>query len=429
MVSSKTIMTRLFSISLAVALTIASGLDAQVSAETIESRTAKVLTSFQAGACDALARAEKMGIEKAANSLPVPRDAALRRSMANHCSESERVRGQAESRGLTFEPLPEGTPPPSIPDGTILGSQQLMAASGVVVDLIAYSSSNLVVAGVLCYRDDGMRRSAVLHQHGGYGGIFINADGNMLETCLNWALLHNRTAFAPSYRGQDGGEGQLEICLGEADDVAAAAILLRSLPFVVPERLALIGGSVGGCVTMQAAAKIPLLRAVVALVPPIDWKALVNYHRLGFVQASETNCDGSTTVWDQGGEEIADFIDIVMCGQIGCPDAAYDIRSPLTHVTRQSAPTMIVVAGSDNLVPTVQQMLWSIQRQNAGNFVQVVSASKCDPPLIPQLVPDLLLFVDDGYHGLAAGPVGSGFLFLMNALDQGSTPGTAAPRD
>ncbi len=434
MVRLLVIMSRSFPVSLAIALAIASSTTAAGAVTengSIDSRAATVLAGLRAGACGALAEAERLGVDNAADILPVPRDPAMRQALAQRCAAGDSTRREINSRkieSLNIESLRlgEGT---AIPDGTLLGRQQLMAASGVVVDLVAYSSSNLVVGGILCYRDDGLRRSAVLHQHGGYGGIFINADGNMLETCLNWALLHNRTAFAASYRGQDGGEGQLEICLGEADDVAAAATMLRSLPVVVADRLALIGGSVGACVTMQAAAKIPSLRAVVAFVPPFDWKTLVNYHRSAFVAATENTCDGGTIAWDQGGQQIADFIDIVMCGQIGCPDEVYNIRSPLLHVSEQTAPTMIVVGGSDNLVPTEQQMLWSILRQSEGNFVQVVSASKCDQPLPPQLVPDLLLYVPDGYHGLAAGPVASGFLFAMDALDQGVTPATADPRN
>jgi len=303
-------------------------------------------------------------------------------------------------------------------DGDLLGRMRLMEGFGIAVDLVAYASSGLAVGGILCYPDDGNPHSTVLHLHGGFGGIFQNPDGNMLETCVNWALLHHRTAFAPSYRGQDGGEGSMELCLGEADDVAAGATMLRSMKVTDPDRLAVVGGSTGGCVALRAGPKIPNLRAVVSYVPPADWKSIVEYHRTSFTSAIETNCDGSTVVWDIGGTNMADVIDNAICGHPFCSDSDYEARSTIPGVFTQTAPTLIISAESDNIVPLEQHLLYSMLRQQLGNPVDVYVVDRCGAPSAPGVSFDAHVMVQDAYHSLSPATISSGLLFLMDALDR-----------
>ena len=184
-------------------------------------------------------------------------------------------------------------------DGQIVDRQRVLTIGPVALDLVAYLSSGLIVGGLLCYVDDGQPRPTILHLHGGLGGIFVNPDGgDIVGTCYSWAANHGRNAFVPSFRGQDGSQGQPELCLGEADDVASAAVLLRSLDIVDPSRLALIGGSMGGCVALKAGVLIPDLRAVLAVAPPTDWAAMVTFHRTQYVPrprraATEAPCRGT----------------------------------------------------------------------------------------------------------------------------------------
>jgi len=303
-------------------------------------------------------------------------------------------------------------------DGDLLGRLRLMDGYGIAVDLVAYASSGLAVGRILCYPDDGQPHSTVLHLHGGFGGIFQNPDGNMLETCVNWALLHHRTAFAPSYRGQDGGEGTMELCLGEADDVAAGATMLRSLEVTDPDRMGIVGGSTGGCVALRAGAKIPNLRAVVSYVPPADWKSLVEYHRNSFIPATERNCDGSTVAWDVGGTNMADVIDNAICGHPLYSNADYEARSTIPGVFNQTAPTLIISAESDNIVPLEQQLLYSILRQQLGNPVDIYVVDRCAAPSAPGVAFDAHVMVRDAFHALSPATISSGLIFLMDALDQ-----------
>jgi dipeptidyl aminopeptidase/acylaminoacyl peptidase len=302
-------------------------------------------------------------------------------------------------------------------DGTLVARQRMTEQGGIALDVVAYASDGLTVGGLLCYPNDGQRHSAVIHVHGGLGGIFDDPDRNMLQTCVDWARVHGRAALVPSLRGQDGSEGQPEICLGEADDVAAGARLLRSLEMTDPQRLGLVGGSLGGCVVLRAAAQIPNLRAVVAFVPPTDWRGFMEFHRTRWSSAVETRCDGATYEWSVGGPDLADTFDRLICGQPFCSDADYERRSPLPGLSNLSAPALIAAAGADNVVPFEQQVLWSILRQSAGHPVDVYTLDPCDPPGTPASASDVLLFVPDGHHLLSPNVIASGLLFLMRQLD------------
>jgi len=335
------------------------------------------------------------------------------------CRAPEPTAARPAVAGRKVFPIPASTSG----DGTLVARQRVVTIGSVALDLVAYVSSNLVVGGLLCFVDDGVPRPTVLHLHGGFGGIFVNPDGgDTVGTCYRWAAQNGKNAFVPSYRGQDGGQGTPELCLGEADDVAAAALLLRSLPIVDPDRLAMVGGSMGGCVALRAGARIPNLRAVVAIAPMTDFKAVATYHRTAFVPAVETRCDGSTLAWDTGGPPFADLVDASICGHAGCSDAEYASRSPLLDVVNASNPTLVLAAGADNIVPVQQQAMWSALRASLGAHVDVEIRDRCSPVSAPVLGRDVLVYVPGAYHLMENGPVISTLVYLSDLLDAATPP-------
>jgi acetyl esterase/lipase len=360
----------------------------------LETRGARTLASLKQSLCSSRTRLQQTG--RVADALQT---AACRRAPSP----------------VAFRPTAQ-TVSPGVQDGLLIGRQRLATAGGVAIDLLAYTSDALVVGGVACYPDDGQAHSTVIHVHGGTDGLF-GSNQSMLNACVDWASLHGRTAFLPSLRGQDGSEGRLELCLGEAHDVAAGAIVVRSLAFTDPSRVALVGGSIGGCTALRAATRIPNLRAVVAFVPPTDWKGLVEFHRTRFTPATEQLCDGTSRDWTIGGPELADTFDRVICGHLSCSDADYEARSPLPEIFQQTAPTLIVAAGADNVVPVDQQILWSLFRSRVGYSVTVFVVDRCDPAGSPPAHQDVLVVVTGGFHLLSGGSISSGLTFLMTQLD------------
>lgn len=360
-----------------------------------------------------------------------PRAAAALRLVATACGSPalERLAGE---QGASACPVPAPTraqpasgaartfaaPAATSGDGTLITRQRLVTVGPVALDLVAYLSSNLVVGGLLCFVDDGLPRPTVLHLHGGFGGIFVNPDGgDTIGACYRWAAENGKNAFVPSYRGQDGGQGQPELCLGEADDVASAALLLRSLPIVDPNRLAVVGGSMGGCVALRAGTRIPDLRAVVAIAPMTDFEALTTHHRTAFTPALETRCDGSTLEWNTGGPAFADLIDASICGHPGCTEAEYASRSPIPDLLNASNPTLVLAAGADNIVPVGQQVLWSALRASLGEPVDVEIRDRCSSVAAPPLGDDVLVYVPGAYHLMEDGPVISTLVYLTELLD------------
>jgi dipeptidyl aminopeptidase/acylaminoacyl peptidase len=371
---------------------------------------ARVLSRLVARACDRLA-----ALRFEAPAAPGSQTQALLVPSTSTCGTAKRAEADPASAASGAAD--------GVSDGTLLGRARIAEAPSVAVDVVAYASSGLAVGGVVCYPNDGQRHSAVIHVPGGLGGVFVQADGALLRACIDWAALHGRTAFAPSLRGHDGGDGAPELCLGEADDVVAGAAMLRSLEVTDPARVGLVGGSIGGCTTLRAGPRIPDLAAVVAFVPPTSWKDLVAYHRTAWAPAVETTCEGTTREWSLGGPPLADALDALICGHPDCPDADYLARSPLAYVAVQTAPTLIVSAESDNVVPLEQQLLWSEFRQLGGQAVTVLSVDPCDPPGTPPLDMDVHVLSRHSFHLLAGGPISSGMLFLMAQLDARAAAG------
>lgn len=301
-------------------------------------------------------------------------------------------------------------------DGTLLQRVRLAADATAAIDVVTYVSDGLVVGGIVCYPADGQPHSAIVHVHGGTGGIFVNPDGDMVTTCWNWASVFRRTAFAPSLRGQDGGEGQLELCRGEAHDVAAGAAMLRGLEVTDPNRVGLVGGSIGGCIALQAGPQIPNLSAVVAFVPPVSWQDFVAYQETAFAPASETTCGGQVLDWTVGGPPVAEVIDLVICGHRHCPAAQYEARSPLAFAALQAAPTLVVSGDADNLVPVANQLLYSVIRSNLGHPISVETVGRCDAPRTPAFTDDSVVVVQGGFHALPESSISTGLLFLLHGL-------------
>jgi hypothetical protein len=302
-------------------------------------------------------------------------------------------------------------------DGSLLGRQRIAADASIALDVVAYASTGLSVGGLLCYPNDGQPHTTVIHVPGGAGGAFNGVAGDMVQTCIDWAALHGRTAFIPSLRGNDGGEGRPELCLGEGNDVVAAATMLRALEVTGSKRLGLVGGSIGGCVALRAAPFIPSLAAVVAFVPPTSWKHLISYHRTSWAPRTELDCSGTPVQWNLGGPAFADALESIICGHEGCSDADFDARSPLPFLVAQTAPTLIVSAEFDNIVPLDQQLLWSVLRQSTGHPVSVFLVDPCDAPGTPPPVMDVHILARRSFHLLPSGPISSGLLFLMAQLD------------
>jgi dienelactone hydrolase len=129
-------------------------------------------------------------------------------------------------------------------------------ASGVSSEVatVTYRSGNPTLTGYLCKPEGPGPFAAVIYNHGGLGHII---GGAPRETCQALAAA-GYVGFSPIRR-------QTRPLHGHLDDVTAALSHVRGLDMVDPNRLAMIGFSRGGLLTLGAASRGANLRAVVIM--------------------------------------------------------------------------------------------------------------------------------------------------------------------
>jgi dipeptidyl aminopeptidase/acylaminoacyl peptidase len=139
-----------------------------------------------------------------------------------------------------------------------------------------------------------------------------------------------KVALALSMRGWPPSRGTDDCGLLQPDDVAAAVRWLAALPGVDPARIALVGFSQGGQVSLLAGTRGVAIRAIVAYYPVTDvarWKT------------TTTNPD------------IPGYVRGV------CEPGGTAPRSPLANASSIAPPVLLVHGDLDTRVPTEQSLL------------------------------------------------------------------------
>ena len=135
---------------------------------------------------------------------------------------------------------------------------------------VRYPSGDLMVTGWLFvdpFSEHDVEPCLVFN-HGGVGGV---TEGTRAKA--RWLARQGYVVFAPSYRGEDDSEGEIEIAMGEVDDVVAAVEELAKHPGVLADRFVLVGTSHGALISVKAAARPEMcgrLRGVVAAYGVMD---------------------------------------------------------------------------------------------------------------------------------------------------------------
>ena len=147
---------------------------------------------------------------------------------------------------------------------------------GVDQTYLSYPSDGLSVTGWLfTAAADPAARPLLVFNHGGVGGV----SAGTRQLCRQF-VDQGFTVFAPSYRGEDDSEGQIEVAVGEVDDVIHAIVALQDHPRVDHSRVLLAGTSHGALVSLKAATRPELcatLRGVVAAYGVTDIYAWYQY--------------------------------------------------------------------------------------------------------------------------------------------------------
>jgi dipeptidyl aminopeptidase/acylaminoacyl peptidase len=194
------------------------------------------------------------------------------------------------------------------------------------------------------YMSDGLKVKAKLFWPEGKGpfpGVIYNHDGvkglstSTLARCQELAQ-KGYAVIAPTYRGEDGSEGKIEVAQGEVNDVLNALNLFGKLPRVDPKRVAFVGTSHGALVSLLAATKTDKVKALVFGYGVVDIYRWFDYLK----ESKQLGEDALTQqVYGKGPEDKPEN---------------FRIRHALTVLPNLRIPVLILQGDKDKIVPLEQ---------------------------------------------------------------------------
>ncbi len=189
------------------------------------------------------------------------------------------------------------------------------------------------------------QNAAIVWVHGGPAYQSFNAFSPLLQHLVNQGYM----VIAPNYRGSTG-YGQdfqkanlFDMGGGDLHDVIAAADFIKQSGFLDPGKVALMGRSYGGYLTMMGVTKAPNVWAAgVAIVPFVNWF---------------TEIQNEDPVLREG--------DLATMGDPEKNRDFYRDRSPIFFVDQIAAPLMLLAGGNDPRCPhsEAQQVADAIKKK------------------------------------------------------------------
>jgi dienelactone hydrolase len=218
----------------------------------------------------------------------------------------------------------------------------------IVIEKVVYLSDGLRVVGQVCRPHPsagfgpGPYPVQVLN-HGGFSGISVWNGGTCADSARKgWVV------GEASYRGEDGSEGSIEVCLGEVTDVLRLTSILLAQSYSDPARVLMSGTSHGGCITLRALQRGAPVQVAVDIFGPTDWAQAYSGWRQALAQGTllAANYRSLTSVLEQATG--------------GTPEAfpeEYARRSPITFpaaLERSKASLLVLQGTTDAYVPPAQ---------------------------------------------------------------------------
>lgn len=219
-------------------------------------------------------------------------------------------------------------------------TQSLMAgipASHFVEPFLVHypSRDGKFTISALLYVPHNMQRNgqnaAIVYIHGGPASQSVNSFNRFIQHIVNQGYM----VIAPNYRGSTGyGKAFQDANLfdmggGDLQDVLAATDFLKATGYPDPKKLAVVGGSYGGYMSMMAVTKAPELWAAgVPIVPFVNWFTEMQNEDPVLQQSDRA------TMGDP--EKNPDF---------------FRDRSPFFFVDRIKAPLLLLAGGHDPRCP------------------------------------------------------------------------------
>ena len=189
------------------------------------------------------------------------------------------------------------------------------------------------------------KNAAIVYIHGGPTAQTVNSFNRFIQYAANQGYM----VLAPNYRGSTGyGKEFQQANLfdmggGDLQDVLAGVDWIKQTGQLDPKKIAVMGGSYGGYLSMMAVTKAPEVWAAgVPIVPFVNWF---------------TEIENEDPVLQQS--------DLATMGDVVKNKALYEDRSPINFIDQIRAPLLLLAGGHDPRCPKseTQQVVDAIQKR------------------------------------------------------------------
>ena len=189
------------------------------------------------------------------------------------------------------------------------------------------------------------KNAAVVYIHGGPTSQTMNSFNRFIQFATNQGYM----VLAPNYRGSTGyGKEFQQANLfdmggGDLQDILAGVDWIKQTGHLDPKKIAVMGGSYGGYLSMMAVTKAPEVWAAgVPIVPFVNW---------------------STEIENE--DPVLRESDLATMGDPVKNKALYEDRSPINFVDQIKAPLLLLAGGHDPRCPKseAQQVVDAIKKQ------------------------------------------------------------------
>lgn len=190
------------------------------------------------------------------------------------------------------------------------------------------------------------QNAAIVYIHGGPASQTINSFNRNIQYLVNQGYF----IIAPNYRGSTGygkeftDANKLDMGGGDLQDVIGAADWIKKTGYIDPRKVAVMGGSYGGYLTMMAVTKAPELWAAgVPIVPFVNWFTEV-----------------------ENEDPLLREYDLVNMGDPIKDKQRYMDRSPIYFVDQIKAPLLILAGAHDPRCPSSEseQVADAVKKRN-----------------------------------------------------------------
>jgi dipeptidyl aminopeptidase/acylaminoacyl peptidase len=189
------------------------------------------------------------------------------------------------------------------------------------------------------------QNAAIVYIHGGPTSQTMNSFNRFIQYAANQGYM----VLAPNYRGSTGyGKEFQQANLfdmggGDLQDVLAGVDWIKQTGHLDPKKIAVMGGSYGGYLSMMSVTKAPdVWAAGVPIVPFVNWF---------------TEIENEDPVLQQS--------DLATMGDVVKNKALYEDRSPINFIDQIKAPVLLLAGGHDPRCPKseTQQVVDAIKKR------------------------------------------------------------------